>query len=104
MPATRIARAINLVRESNPRTPNFFNVPMILTTVLEGHGGPIIKGTQDVDPDPRTIGRTTISAREGPKLADVVKKSGRKQVDIAALWTEICLAMPMIHALGEGYR
>ena len=32
-----------------------------------------------------------------------MKKSGRKQLVLAALWTEICLAMPAIQALGDGY-
>jgi len=32
-----------------------------------------------------------------------VDKTGRKKLVIAALWTEVCLAMPVIHALGEGY-
>jgi nicotinamidase-related amidase len=33
----------------------------------------------------------------------VVRKSGRKQLVLAALYTEICLAMPAIQALAEGY-
>jgi nicotinamidase-related amidase len=33
-----------------------------------------------------------------------VKKTGRKRVVIAALYTEICLAMAAIHAAGEGYE
>ncbi len=32
-----------------------------------------------------------------------MKKSGRKQLVLAALYTEICLAMPAIQALAEGY-
>jgi nicotinamidase-related amidase len=32
-----------------------------------------------------------------------VKATGRKQLVLAALWTEICLAMPALQALGEGY-
>jgi nicotinamidase-related amidase len=32
-----------------------------------------------------------------------VKKSGRKQLVLAALYTEICLAMPALQALAEGY-
>jgi len=32
-----------------------------------------------------------------------VKESGRKQLIIAGLFTEICVAMPAIQALGEGY-
>ncbi|HYP13016.1 MAG TPA: isochorismatase family protein, partial [Bryobacteraceae bacterium] len=34
---------------------------------------------------------------------DIVKKSGRKQLLLAGLYTEICLAMPALHALAEGY-
>jgi nicotinamidase-related amidase len=33
-----------------------------------------------------------------------VKKTGKKKIVMAALWTEICLAMPTIQALGEGYE
>jgi nicotinamidase-related amidase len=32
-----------------------------------------------------------------------VKKTGRKKLVIASLWTEMCLAMPAIQAQGEGY-
>lgn len=80
-----------------------FNVPTILTTVLEERGGNIIKGLQDVFPEQKPINRTLINTWEDPNVTDIVKKSGRKQLVLAALWTEICLAMPAIQALGEGY-
>ena len=32
-----------------------------------------------------------------------MKATGRKQLILAALWTEVCLAMPTIQALAEGY-
>ena len=32
-----------------------------------------------------------------------MKKTGRKQLVIAALWTDICLAMPVIQSLADGY-
>ena len=35
---------------------------------------------------------------------DWVQKTGKKKIVMAALWTEICLAMPAIQALGEGYE
>jgi nicotinamidase-related amidase len=47
--------------------------------------------------------RTWINAWEDPRVVEWVKKTGRKKVVIAALWTEICLAMPAIQAAGEGY-
>ncbi|TLD72778.1 hydrolase [Phragmitibacter flavus] len=80
-----------------------FEVPTILTTVIEERGGYLIKGLQDVFPDQKPIDRTFINTWEDPKVTDLVKKSGRKQLILAALWTEICLAMPAIQALGEGY-
>ncbi|MYN01164.1 isochorismatase family protein [Pseudoduganella sp. DS3] len=80
-----------------------FNVPTILTTVMEERGGYLIKALQDVYPDQKPIDRTFINTWEDPAVTDIVKKSGRKQLILAALWTEVCLAMPTIQALGEGY-
>src|SRR5216684_1203508 len=85
------------------KTAKVFNVPTILTTVIEERGGYLIKGLQDVFPDQKPIDRTFINTWEDPKVTDIVKKSGRKQLVLAALYTEICLAMPAIQALGEGY-
>lgn len=47
---------------------------------------------------------TQLLAAADPAVTDIVKKSGRKQLILAALWTEVCLAMPAIQALGEGYE
>lgn len=80
-----------------------FGVPTILTTVIEERGGNLIKGLQDVFPDQKPINRTFINTWQDPNVTDIVKESGRKQLILAALWTEICLAMPAIQALGEGY-
>lgn len=85
------------------KTAKVFNVPTILTTVIEERGGYIIKGLQDVFPDQKPINRTFINTWEDPNVTDIVKKSGRKQLLIAGLFTEICVAMPAIQALGEGY-
>jgi nicotinamidase-related amidase len=81
-----------------------FNVPTILTTVIEERGGYIIKQLQDVYPDQKPINRTWINTWQDPHVTDIVKKSGRKQLVLAALWTEVCLAQPAIQALGEGYE
>jgi nicotinamidase-related amidase len=80
-----------------------FDVPTILTTVLAARGGNLIKGLQEVFPEQKPIDRTFINTWEDRNVTDVVKKSGRKQLVLAGLWTEICLAMPTIQALGEGY-
>src|SRR5258708_11120285 len=80
-----------------------FKVPTILTTVTEDRGGYLIKGVHDVFPDQKPINRTTLNAWEDKRVVDAVKKTGRRQLIFAALWTEICLAYPVIHSLADGY-
>src|SRR5438874_7640027 len=86
------------------KTAKVFNVPTILTTVLEDRGGKLIKPLQDVFPEQKPIDRTFINTWEDSRVVEAVKKTGRKKLIMAALWTEICLAMPAIQALGEGYE
>ena len=76
------------------KTAKVFNVPTILTTVLEVRGGKLIKPLQDVFPEQNPIDRTFINTWEDSRVVDAVKKTGRKKVIMAALWSEICLAMP----------
>jgi nicotinamidase-related amidase len=85
------------------KTAKVFNIPTILTTVTEERGGLIFKSVQDVFPNQTPIDRTFINAWEDKGVVDAVKKTGRKKLVIAALWTEMCLAMPAIHAMGDGY-
>ena len=85
------------------KTAKVFQVPTILTTVLEERGGLLIKDVQDVFPDQKPINRTFINAWEDKRVVEAVKKTGRKKLVIASLWTEMCLAMPAIQAQGEGY-
>jgi len=80
-----------------------FNVPTILTTVIEERGGLLIKQIQEVFPEQKPINRTFINTWQDPNVTDIVAKSGRKQLIIAGLWTEVCVAMPAIQAAGEGY-
>ncbi|MDQ2140936.1 hydrolase [Alcaligenaceae bacterium B3P038] len=80
-----------------------FNVPTILTSVLAERGGLIFPQITDVFPGQEVIDRTLINTWEDKKVVDAVKATGRKQLIIAGLWTEVCVAMPVIQALGEGW-
>jgi len=86
------------------KTAKVFRVPTILTTVLEERGGYLIKGLQDVFPEQKPINRTFINTWQDARVVEAVKKTGRKKLILAALWTEICLAMPAIQAQGEGFE
>jgi len=85
------------------KTAKVFGVPTILTSVIEDRGGKIFPQITNVFPDQKPIDRTFINTWEDRKVVDVVKATGRKQLIIAGLWTEICVAMPAIQAAGEGW-
>jgi nicotinamidase-related amidase len=80
-----------------------YGVPTILTSVIAERGGLIFPQITDVFPGQEVIDRTLINTWEDRKVVDAVKATGRKQLIIAGLYTEICVAMPVIHALGEGW-
>jgi nicotinamidase-related amidase len=80
-----------------------YGVPTILTEVTAERGGEIFKQVQAVFPDQKPIDRTFINSWQDSRVVAAVKKTGRKKLVIAALWSEMCLAMPAIHAMGEGY-
>lgn len=80
-----------------------FGVPTILTSVIAERGGLIFPQITDVFPEQEVIDRTFVNTWEDRKVVDAVKATGRKQLIIAGLWTEVCVAMPVIQALGEGW-
>jgi nicotinamidase-related amidase len=85
------------------KTAKVYGIPTILTTVNEERGGAIFKQIQAVFPDQKTINRTFINSWEDRRVVEAVRKTGRQKVVMAALWTEMCLAMPAIHAIADGY-
>jgi nicotinamidase-related amidase len=85
------------------KTARAFGIPTILTTIAAKRGGEIFKQIQAVFPDQTPIDRTFINSWEDGRVVEAVKKTGRKKLVIAALWSEMCLAQPAIHAMGEGY-
>lgn len=85
------------------RAAKVYGVPTILTSVIAERGGDIFPQITEVFPDQEIIDRTLINTWQDPKVVDLVKATGRKQLIIAGLYTEICVAMPVIQALGEGW-
>ena len=80
-----------------------FRVPTILTTIGAGRGGEIFKQVQAVFPDQKPIDRSSINSWEDRRVVEAVQKTARKKLVIAALWSEMCLAQPAIHAMGDGF-
>ena len=82
-----------------------FELPVILSTVYVKHG---MSGTNaellEALPDVPEIDRTTMNSWEDPEFREAVKRTGRKKLIIAGLWTEVCVAFPTLDALREGYQ
>lgn len=87
------------------KTAKAFNVPMVLTTVAEkSFSGPLFSGIKHVYPNLPVIDRTSMNSWEDKAFREAVKKTGKRKLVMAALWTEVCLVMPVMAALEEGYE
>ncbi len=50
------------------------------------------------------IDRTTLNSWEDPDFHAAIEATGRRKLIVAGLWTEICVAFPVLDALKEGYE
>jgi nicotinamidase-related amidase len=67
---TLIHNAINLARIAKT-----FNIPTVLTTIGEtSFGGPIFSKLQEIFPDQKPLGRTTLSVFEDTKILTTLEK------------------------------
>lgn len=82
-----------------------FNVPVILTTVeTESFSGNMWPQLLELFPGQKPIERTSMNSWEDRKFVAEVERTARKKLVMAALWTEVCLAFPALHALAAGYE
>jgi nicotinamidase-related amidase len=86
------------------KTAKVFNIPIILSTVeAKQFSGPLVKKVQSVYPDITPIDRTSLNAWEDSNFKRAVEATGRKKLIIAGLWTEVCVALPTLSAIEDGY-
>ncbi|MCP3020233.1 isochorismate family cysteine hydrolase YcaC [Cupriavidus basilensis] len=83
----------------------YFNLPTILTTSFEdGPNGPLVQELKQTFPDAPYIARPgQINAWDNEDFTKAVKATGRKQLIIAGVVTEVCVAFPALSAMAEGY-
>jgi nicotinamidase-related amidase len=84
----------------------YFKLPTILTTSFEdGPNGPLVPELKQLFPDAPFIPRPgQINAWDNEDFAAAVKATGKKQLIIAGVVTEVCVAFPALSALAEGYE
>lgn len=83
----------------------YFGLPTILTTSFEtGPNGPLVPELKEQFPSAPYIARPgQINAWDNKDFVKAVKDTGKKQLIIAGVVTEVCVAFPALSALAEGY-
>lgn len=87
------------------KTAQAFDIPIILSTVeADTFSGPLVKKVQNVYPAITPIDRTSLNAWEDQNFKEAVKATGKKKLIIAGLWTEVCVALPTLCAIADGFE
>lgn len=86
-------------------TARHFNLPTVLTTSFEdGPNGAMFPELKAMFPQAPYIARPgEINAWDNQDFVAAVKKTGRKQLIIAGIVTEVCVAFPALSAIAEGF-
>jgi nicotinamidase-related amidase len=86
------------------KAARIFRVPVIITAIASASfNGNITPQLLDVFPEHTPLERTSMNAWDCAEMLSAVRQSGRKNLIIAALWSEVCLVMPALQALNDGY-
>lgn len=87
------------------KTAQAFGIPIILSTVEAAKfSGPLVSKVQSVFPDITPIDRTTLNAWEDANFQKAVQSTGKKKLLLAGLWTEVCVALPTLSAIEDGFE
>lgn len=83
----------------------YYKLPTVLTTSFEdGPNGPIVPELKEMFPDAPFIPRPgQINAWDNEEFVEAIRKTGRRQLIIAGVVTDVCVAFPTLSALEAGY-
>ena len=81
-----------------------FNVPTVLTAVeTESFSGYVFPQLLDVFPGQPVIERSSMNSWDDPGFRKAIEATGRKNILMTGLWTEVCITWPTIEMLAAGY-
>jgi nicotinamidase-related amidase len=82
-----------------------YKVPAVLTAVeTESFSGYVWPQLLDVFPGQAVVERTSMNSWDDPGFRKAIEATGRKNILMTGLWTEVCITWPTIEMLGEGYN
>ncbi|HFK1709011.1 nicotinamidase-related amidase [Bacillus sp. RC55] len=87
-------------------TAKFFDLPVILTTSFEdGPNGPLMQQLIELFPNAPKIARPgQINAWDNDEFVKTIEATGKKQLIIAGVVTDVCVAFPALSAINAGYE
>jgi nicotinamidase-related amidase len=81
-----------------------YKVPAVLTAVeTEGFSGYVWPQLLDVFPGQPVVERSSMNAWDDAGFRKAIEATGRKNIILTGLWTEVCVTWPAISMLGAGY-
>ncbi|WP_204366842.1 hydrolase [Mycobacterium sp. UM_CSW] len=87
------------------RAAKIFNVPVILTTVAaDTFAGHLMPQLHAEFPDHPILDRTTMNPWEDSAVVEAIKATGRRKLVLSGLWTEVCVVLPALSALEQGFE
>jgi nicotinamidase-related amidase len=82
-----------------------FNVPTVLTAVeTEGFSGYVFPQLLDVFPGQPVVERSSMNSWDDAGFRKAIEATGRKNILMTGLWTEVCICWPTIEMLAAGYN
>ncbi|MGH8474384.1 MAG: hydrolase [Methylococcales bacterium] len=82
-----------------------FGVPSVLTSVeTEGFSGYVWPQLLDVFPGQPVVERSSMNSWDDAGFRKAIEATGRKNIIMTGLWTEVCITWPTIEMLGAGYN
>jgi nicotinamidase-related amidase len=88
------------------KAASILGVPVVLSVINPDHNGAFMGEVAKLFPGQEVYSRTVLSfdAFEDEKTWNAFKKTGKRKVVIAGLWTSMCFCYTALHAIREGYE
>ena len=81
-----------------------FRVPTVLTSVeTESFSGYTVPQLLDVFPGQAVVERTSMNSWDDQGFRKAIEATGKKNILMTGLWTEVCITWPTLEMLAAGY-
>jgi nicotinamidase-related amidase len=81
-----------------------FRVPTVITAVeTEGFSGYVVPQLLDVFPGQPVVERSSMNSWDDAGFRKAIEATGKKNIVLTGLWTEVCITWPTLDMLAAGY-